>query len=112
MAAVLGIGLAGPVGAQPPPGPRFGGPGPFVAGALLGLGAAAVVGGAIPPPPPAYAAPPPPYPYRYYAGPPWRAYYPQYYAGPPRGVYYPYYYAGPPRRPYYPYPYYYGYPHY
>ena len=83
MSAVVAIGMAGPVGAQPPPGPRFGGPGagPFVAGALLGLGAAALAGAVIPPPP-AYAAPPPPYPYPYYAPPPPRAYYPYYYGYP------------------------------
>jgi hypothetical protein len=60
IAVMLVIGITGPVAAQPPPGP---GPGPFIAGALLGLGAAALVGPAIAPPPPVYAAPPPPYPY-------------------------------------------------
>ena len=55
MTAVLAIWLAEPVGAQPPPGP-----GPFVAGALLGLGAGALVGAVAPPPPPpvVYVAPP------------------------------------------------------
>jgi hypothetical protein len=90
MAAVLAIGLAGPVGAQPPPGTRFGpgpgGPGPFVAGALLGFGAAALVGAAVaPPPPPVYVVPPPPYPYPYYVPPPpRRVYYPSYYYGYPQ----------------------------
>ena len=81
VAAVLAIGLAGPVGAQPPPGP-----GAVVGGVLAGLGAAALLGAVVPrplPPPPVYyAAPPPPYPYRYY---PYRYYYapPPAYYGPP-----------------------------
>jgi hypothetical protein len=63
------------------------GPGPGVAGAILGLGAAAVIGGVIAsqayaPPPPVYYAPPPVYAPApgYYAAPP------AYYAPPP---YYP-----------------------
>jgi hypothetical protein len=64
--------------------------GPGVAGALLGLGAAAVVGGVIAsqayaPPPPVYYAPPP----VYYAAPPVYAQPPAYYAPPPA-------YAAPP----------------
>jgi hypothetical protein len=67
--------------------------GPAVAGAVVGLGAAAILGGVIasqayrPPPPVVYAAPP-----GYYAPPP------GYYAAPP-----PTYYAAPPG--YYPQPY-------
>lgn len=86
LAAVLMIGLAGPAGAQPPRG--FGpGPGAFVGGALLGLGAAALVGAALtqPPPPPAYVAPPPSYPAPY--GYPYSAPYPYSYAPAPP-VYY------------------------
>jgi hypothetical protein len=63
--------------------------GPGIAGAILGLGAAAVIGGVIAsqayaPPPPVYYAPPPAYyppPPAYYAPPP------GYYAAPP--AYYP-----------------------
>ena len=64
--------------------------GPGVAGAIIGLGAAALLGGAIASqaygPPPAYYAPPPPV---YYAPPP-RVYYapPQAYYAPPPPVYY------------------------
>jgi hypothetical protein len=72
--------------------------GPGVAGAILGLGAAAVIGGVIAsqayaPPPPVYYAPPPVYyapPQTYYAPP--QAYYappPPYYA--PPAPYYPRY---------------------
>jgi hypothetical protein len=56
------------------------GPGPVIAGALLGLGAAAVIAGAVAPPPVYYAPPP-----VYYAPPP-----PAYYAPPPA------YYTPPP----------------
>jgi hypothetical protein len=44
MAAALAIGLAGPVEAQPPPGPGGPGPGAVVGGVLAGLGAAALLG--------------------------------------------------------------------
>jgi hypothetical protein len=66
---------------------RHGNPGAAIAGAVLGLGAAAVIAGALaaPPPPPVYYAPPPPVAY----APP-----PVYYAPQPGPVY-----AGPP--PYY-----------
>jgi hypothetical protein len=73
------------IGAQPPLGRQFGpgpgGPGPFVAHALLGNGAAALVSAAVAQPPaPVYVASPPSYPYPYYAPPPLRrVYYPSYY---------------------------------
>jgi hypothetical protein len=59
----------GPVyrGGPPPRGHWGGGPGPFVGGALLGLGVGAVVGSMLAPPPPVVYAPPPP---GYYAAPP------------------------------------------
>ena len=80
MAAVLVIGLAGPVGAQPPPGPRCGpGRGPSSLVRCRGLlpprwRAPAVA----PPPPPMDVAPPPSDPYPYYApAPPRRVYWRQ-----------------------------------
>lgn len=98
LAAVLAIGLAGPVGAQPPPGgfgpgPGPGGPGPgaIVGGALLGLGAAALVGAALtrppPPPPPVYVAPPPQPTYVAPYGYPYSAPYPNSYAPAPPAYY-------------------------